>query len=79
MLVGGCDFYRQDLSVMMMLKDNYIWVCGGLIFIVVVVVKVVVGFVVKVEVECQIEEEVNIVIEVGVDVVMFDNFILDGV
>lgn len=29
MLVGGADPHRQDLSSMIMLKDNHIWACAG--------------------------------------------------
>lgn len=78
MLVGGVDIYRMDLSIMMMLKDNYVWSWGS-IMQVVKVVKVVGGFSLKVEVEVQSEEEVDEVIRVGVDVIMLDNFIGEGV
>ena len=34
MLVGGIDPHRQDLSSMIMLKDNHIWSSGKFLVVV---------------------------------------------
>lgn len=30
MLVGGASMHRQDLSAMVMLKDNHVWASGSI-------------------------------------------------
>ncbi|VEU19371.1 DEKNAAC100819 [Brettanomyces naardenensis] len=73
MLVGGIDPHRNDLSSMIMLKDNHIWATGS-ITKAVESAKRVAGFSTKIEVEVQNEDEANEAIEVGADIVMLDNF-----
>lgn len=73
MVVGGCDPHRYDLSAMIMLKDNHVWLVG-LITRAVKSARAVGGFSVKIEVEVQSEEEANEAIEAGADIIMLDNF-----
>lgn len=73
MLVGGIDGHRQDLSSMIMLKDNHIWAKGS-ITNAVRAARAVGGFALKIEVECQSETEADEAIEAGADIVMLDNF-----
>lgn len=56
LLVGGIATHRQDLSQMVMLKDNHIWSCGN-ITAAVQKAKLAAGFSIKIEVECQSVEE----------------------
>lgn len=73
MIVGGIDGHRQDLSSMIMLKDNHIW-ANGSITKAVHAARAVGGFALKIEVECQSEAEADEAIEAGADIVMLDNF-----
>ena len=73
MLVGGIDGHRQDLSSMIMLKDNHIWAKGS-ITNAVRAARAVGGFALKIDVECQSEAEADEAIEAGADIVMLDNF-----
>ena len=73
MLIGGCDPHRQDLSTMIMLKDNHIWSAGS-IPQAVEAAKAAGGFSVKIEVECQSVTEAHEAIRAGAHVVMLDNF-----
>lgn len=74
--VGGVLMYWYDLLLMIMFKDNYIWIVGS-VKCVVGDVRKVGGFFIKIEVECCSIDEVREVVIVGVNVVMFDNFELD--
>lgn len=73
MLIGGCDPHRQDLSSMIMLKDNHIWSAGSITHAV-EAARAAGGFSIKIEVECQSVIEANEAIDAGADVVMLDNF-----
>jgi len=77
LLVGGASMHRLNLSQMVMLKDNYIWSCGGSIEAAVKKTRGVKGFSQKIKVECQSLEEALIATEAGADVVMLDNFVPD--
>lgn len=78
MLIGGADANRMDLSCMVMLKDNHVWSRGS-ITDAVVAARSVAGFSTKIEVEVQTEAEADEAIAAGADVVMLDNFTVDGV
>ncbi|TPX39247.1 hypothetical protein SeMB42_g05720 [Synchytrium endobioticum] len=73
MLVGGADTHRNDLSSMIMLKDNHVWATGS-ITNAVTAARLVGGFAMKIEVECRTEDEADEAIESGADIVMLDNF-----
>ncbi|XP_015231308.1 PREDICTED: nicotinate-nucleotide pyrophosphorylase [carboxylating] [Cyprinodon variegatus] len=73
MLVGGVSMHRQDLSGMVMLKDNHIWASGS-ITEAVKVARSVCGFSSKIEVECGSITEGREAAEAGADIVMLDNF-----
>lgn len=73
LIVGGIATHRQDLSQMVMLKDNHIWSCGN-ITAAVHKAKLAAGFSMKIEVECQSVEEAWEACEAGADIVMLDNF-----
>ncbi|GLD61091.1 nicotinate-nucleotide pyrophosphorylase [carboxylating] [Lates japonicus] len=73
MLVGGVSMHRQDLSGMVMLKDNHIWASGS-ITEAVNATRSVCGFSSKIEVECRSTEEGREAAGAGVDIVMLDNF-----
>jgi len=72
-IVGGCDTHRQDLSSMVMLKDNHIWSKGS-ITSAVTAARDVCGFSLKIEVECRTEQEADEAVHAGADVIMLDNF-----
>ncbi|XP_034044784.1 nicotinate-nucleotide pyrophosphorylase [carboxylating]-like isoform X2 [Thalassophryne amazonica] len=73
MLVGGVSMHRQDLSGMVMLKDNHIW-ASGCITEAVKAARTVCGFSSKIEVECRSAEEGSQAARAGADIVMLDNF-----
>ena len=73
LIVGGGSTHRNDLSQMVMLKDNHIWSCGD-ITKAVTKAKSAAGFSMKVEVECQSVEEAWTAAAAGAEVVMLDNF-----
>lgn len=73
MLVGGASMHRQDLSGMVMLKDNHVWASGS-ITKAVKTARSVCGFSSKVEVECRSVEEGREASSAGADIVMLDNF-----
>jgi len=73
LIVGGGSTHRNDLSQMVMLKDNHIWSCGD-ITKAVTKAKSAAGFSMKVEVECQSIEEAWTAAAAGAEVVMLDNF-----
>jgi nicotinate-nucleotide pyrophosphorylase (carboxylating) len=70
--VGGCDTHRQDLSSMVMLKDNHVWSTGS-IASAVTAARDVCGFSLKIEVECRNEFEADEAVQAGADVIMLDN------
>ncbi|EOQ99760.1 Nicotinate-nucleotide pyrophosphorylase [Wallemia ichthyophaga EXF-994] len=72
MIVGGIDAHRNDLSSMVMLKDNHIWSKGS-ITNAVQAVRSVAGFSLRLDVEVQDEKEANEAIDAGADVIMLDN------
>lgn len=73
MLVGGVSMHRQDLSGMVMLKDNHVWASGS-ITQAVKAARSVCGFSSKIEVECRSLEEAREAAAAGADIVMLDNF-----
>ncbi|XP_076583746.1 nicotinate-nucleotide pyrophosphorylase [carboxylating]-like [Chaetodon auriga] len=73
MLVGGVSMHRQDLSGMVMLKDNHVWASGS-ITQAVKSARSVCGFSSKIEVECRSAEEGREAAGAGADIVMLDNF-----
>ncbi|XP_034096250.1 nicotinate-nucleotide pyrophosphorylase [carboxylating]-like [Gymnodraco acuticeps] len=73
MLVGSVSMHRQDLSGMVMLKDNHVWASGS-ITQAVREARSVCGFSSKVEVECQSADEGREAAAAGADIVMLDNF-----
>jgi len=73
LIVGGAATHRQDLSQMVMLKDNHIWSAGS-ITAAVGKARSAAGFSMKIEVECQSVEEAKEAAEAGADIVMLDNF-----
>ncbi|KAK0154217.1 Nicotinate-nucleotide pyrophosphorylase [carboxylating] [Merluccius polli] len=72
MLVGGASMHRQDLSGMVMLKDNHVWASGS-ITRAVQATRSVCGFSSKIEVECGSTEEASEAARAGADIVMLDN------
>jgi len=78
LIVGGAATHRQDLSQMVMLKDNHIWSAGS-ITAAVQKAKSVAGFSMKIEVECQSVAEAIEAATAGADVVMLDNFTSDTI
>lgn len=73
LLVGGASTHRYDLSSMVMLKDNHIWIMGG-IEEAVKKARRVAGFSLKIEVECRSVVEAREAAVSGADVIMLDNF-----
>jgi len=73
LLVGGISMHRNDLSSMVMLKDNHIWSAGS-ITQAVKDARQVCGFSCKIEVECRSVLEACEAAAAGADVVMLDNF-----
>ncbi|KAM7393616.1 hypothetical protein PAMP_020473 [Pampus punctatissimus] len=73
MLVGSVCMHRQDLSGMVMLKDNHVWASGS-ITEAVKAARSVCGFSSKIEVECRSTEEGREAARAGADIVMLDNF-----
>ncbi|XP_056265691.1 nicotinate-nucleotide pyrophosphorylase [carboxylating]-like [Pseudoliparis swirei] len=73
MLVGGVATHRQDLSGMVMLKDNHVWASGS-ISRAVAAARSVSGFSSKIEVECRSADEGREAAGAGADIVMLDNF-----
>lgn len=73
LVVAGAATHREDLSQMVMLKDNHIWSAGS-ITNAVKLAKRAAGFSIKIEVECQSIEEAREAAEAGADIVMLDNF-----
>ncbi|XP_047435392.1 nicotinate-nucleotide pyrophosphorylase [carboxylating]-like [Mugil cephalus] len=73
MLVGGVSTHRQDLSGMVMLKDNHVWASGS-IAEAVEAARSVCGFSSKIEVECRSAEEGRQAAGAGADIIMLDNF-----
>lgn len=78
LIVGGCATHRQDLSQMVMLKDNHIWSAGSITGAV-GKAKIAAGFSIKIEVECQSVEEACEAAAAGADIVMLDNFTAEGI
>jgi len=72
MLVGGIDPHRQDLSSMIMLKDNHIWSSGS-ITAAIQQARAVGGFSLILDVEVRSEAEADEAIDAGADIVMLDN------
>lgn len=72
MLVGGVSMHRQDLSGMVMLKDNHVWASGS-ITEAVKAARSVCGFSSKIEVECCSADEGREAAAAGADIVMLDN------
>lgn len=72
MLVGGVSMHRQDLSGMVMLKDNHIWASGS-ITQAVEAARSVCGFSSKIEVECCSTEEAREAAAAGADIIMLDH------
>lgn len=72
MLVGGVSMHRQDLSGMVMLKDNHVWASGS-ITQAVRAARSVCGFSSKMEVECSSTEDGSEAARAGADIVMLDN------
>ena len=72
-MVGGAATHRDNLSAMVMLKDNHIWSTGS-ITAATRKARSVAGFSMKIEVECQSEEEALEACAAGADIVMLDNF-----
>ena len=77
MLVGGIDMHRNDLSSMVMLKDNHIAAKGNITKAVEAACSVA-GFSVKIEVEVASEVDADEAIAAGADIIMLDNFTSDG-
>ncbi|XP_028321657.1 nicotinate-nucleotide pyrophosphorylase [carboxylating]-like [Gouania willdenowi] len=73
MIVGGVSTHRQDLSGMVMLKDNHVWASGS-IKEAVKAARSVCGFSSKIEVECCSVLEGREAAQAGADIVMLDNF-----
>lgn len=73
LLVGGASTHRYDLSSMVMLKDNHVWIVGG-VKEAVKRARRVAGFSLKIEVECRSVAEVREAAASGADVIMLDNF-----
>ncbi|KAF9076863.1 Quinolinate phosphoribosyl transferase [Rhodocollybia butyracea] len=75
MLVGGIDTHRQDLSSMIMLKDNHIWSSGISCSITAAIkqARTVGGFSLLLDVEVQSEAEADEAIDAGADIIMLDN------
>uniref|UniRef100_A0A7S2XY56 Nicotinate-nucleotide pyrophosphorylase [carboxylating] n=1 Tax=Fibrocapsa japonica TaxID=94617 RepID=A0A7S2XY56_9STRA len=73
LIVAGAATHREDLSQMVMLKDNHVVSAGG-ITKAVKKAKRATGFSCKVEVECQSLEEAIEAAQAGAEVVMLDNF-----
>ncbi|KAF8529103.1 nicotinate-nucleotide diphosphorylase [Hysterangium stoloniferum] len=73
MLVGGIDPHRNDLSSMIMLKDNHIWSSGS-ITAAITQAREVGGFSLLLDVEVTSEAEADEAIEAGADIIMLDNF-----
>ena len=74
LVVGGAATHRDNLSAMVMLKDNHIWSTGS-ITAATQKARSAAGFSMKIEVECQSEEEAMEACAAGADIVMLDNFI----
>lgn len=72
MLVGGIDHHRNDLSSMIMLKDNHIWSSGS-ITAAIQQAREVGGFSLLLDVEVGSEAEADEAIEAGADIIMLDN------
>lgn len=73
LLVGGVSTHRYDLSSLIMLKDNHIWVAGS-VGEAVKRARSVGGFSLKIEVECRTLAEAEEAINNGAEIVMLDNF-----
>lgn len=73
LLVGGAATHRQDLSQMVMLKDNHVWSTGS-ITKAVGAARGVGSFSIKIEVECQTLSQAQEAGAAGADVIMLDNF-----
>lgn len=73
MLVGGASMHRQDLSGMVMLKDNHVWASGS-ITEAVKAARTVCGFSSKIEVECRSTDEAREAAAARADIIMLDNF-----
>ncbi len=73
LLVGGGATHRQDLSQMVMLKDNHI-ASAGSITAAVNLARSAAGFSMKIEVETSTIEDAKEAAEAGADIVMLDNF-----
>ena len=73
LLVGGISTHRNDLSQMVMLKDNHIWSAGS-VGSAVKKARSAAGFSIKIEVECRSLAEATEAAEAGAEIVMLDNF-----
>lgn len=69
---GGAYNHRRSLSDAVLIKENHIQASGG-VTQAVEAVRSQIGHMVKIEVETTNEQEVKEAIDVGVDVIMFDN------
>ncbi|CAM9566100.1 unnamed protein product [Discosporangium mesarthrocarpum] len=73
LIVGGGATHRNDLSQMVMLKDNHIVSAGGIAHAV-AAAKLAAGFSMKIEVETGRYEDAVEAAQAGADIVMLDNF-----
>ena len=73
---GGGKNHRYNLSDCVMLKDNHIDACGGIIPAV-NRVREKLGHTVKIEVETRDFNEVKLAVEAGADIIMLDNMTTD--
>ena len=72
-LIGGGDVHRLHLDDMVLIKDNHITLAGG-IEKAIKKAREKVSFSKKIEVEVAKIEDVSVAAEVGVDIIMLDNF-----
>eukprot|EP00930_Biecheleria_cincta_P023841 TRINITY_DN17147_c0_g1_i1.p1 TRINITY_DN17147_c0_g1~~TRINITY_DN17147_c0_g1_i1.p1 ORF type:complete len:293 (-),score=51.78 TRINITY_DN17147_c0_g1_i1:134-1012(-) len=72
-IVAGAASHRDNLSSMVMLKDNHIWATGS-ITAAVEKAKIFAGFTTKIEVETDSLESAREATLAGADIVMLDNF-----
>lgn len=76
MIVGGVDAHRNDLSSMIMLKDNHIWSTGSISSAVETARKAA-GFSVRIDVEVSSLKDAIEAVSAGADIVMLDNMVGD--
>ena len=73
LITRGASPHRYDLSHMVMIKDNHVAICGN-IKDSVQKVRDIGDFSSKIELECSSWKEAEEAINVGVDVILLDNF-----